>query len=293
MKKNILFYLLLLASSSLFAQASYIREDFNTICISSGLIPMPWFAYNPVGGTDPDGKWSCAPAEGRASTNGVSCTGYFDGSFHLDTSYLITGRLNFSSIHNPIKLRFDSKTTRITMGGRLYVYTTTDSMLWSGSARLTDISMGMMPVISTADSADWVTHTIDMSNYKDSSDFYLAFMYTSPVTWGSIWYLDNINTDTSVVTGLNTIYSNPSATSITLQANYTACQINATYFTPNAGNYNIGLTDLTGRLLHTDVVMTTEGKGRLTINATNLKAGMYLLRMYNESGNAVTKIVVQ
>jgi hypothetical protein len=41
------------------------------------------------------------------------------------------------------------------------------------------------------------------------------------------------------------------------------------------------------------MVTAAEGKATLTLNATNLKPGIYLLRMYNETGNAVTKVVVQ
>ncbi len=291
MKKLISFYLLLLTSSTIWAQSKRINENFNTICVSSTSGIYPWMTYNPLPATIPNGQWKCAPGEGRDGTNGIACTGYYSSAFHLDTSYLLSGLLNFSSIVNPVRLRFDSKTTKITQGGKLLIFTTTDSLL-GGGARLSDITPSLLPVISSADSSDWVTHTIDMSNYKDSASFYIAFMYTSPETSGSIWYLDNIITDTSDLTN---VPGNPAIggkSAFTVNGNYTNNGLHVSYNMANAGMYKLTLTDLSGRELYADFVRSNEGAGALNINNINLNAGMYLLKMNNETSGAVVKIIV-
>ncbi len=291
MKKLILFYLIVLGSTKMWAQSKYINDNFNTVCISSSSGIYPWVAYNPLPATIPDGMWKCAPTEGRGGSNGISCSGYYSSAFHIDTSYLISPLLNFSTITNPVRLRFDSKTTRITQGGKLSVYTSSDSVV-GGGARLTDITTSLLPVISSADSSDWVTHTIDMSNYKDSTSFYIAFMYTSPATSGSIWYLDNIRTDTSDITNVAGSPAMNAKNMFTVNANYADNNVIINYNKANSGRYKLSLTDLSGREMYTAIVSANDDAGTLTINNLNLNSGMYLLKMNNETSGAVAKIIV-
>ena len=171
MKKTLL--LLYFISAGLFAYAQpdfdTLNENFNT-CDVVNHAPPYWVTYNPITATDPQGKWACTATNGRYGTPGIECTGYYDGVFHLDTSYLITPNIVSLYTHFPgtgsLYLHFDTKTTYFTLGSRLAVLATTDTPNYL----LGLFSRTVFPAFGTGDTVNWVTHEVDITPYKDSAN---------------------------------------------------------------------------------------------------------------------------
>ena len=170
---------------------SSLNQNFNVDCSVSGNFPSGWLHYNPVAGTEPAGVWSCDPANGRKTitgtpTPGMTCTGVWGGAYNVDTSYLISPRLwLYGQPH--VYLYFDTKADSLTLGGKLSIMYTTDT-LTVPTFVYTDTTSGIIPAFGAADSLGWVTHELDISRLAGTAavPFYLAFRYVSSTTWGSM-----------------------------------------------------------------------------------------------------------
>lgn len=289
MKKSLFACLLLLPCYNSFGQVTTLSQDFNIPCTSFTGLPSGWAIYNPVMGTFPDGAWHCGPTNGRENTPGILCTGYYNGSFHLDTSYLITPQLNLSSYSgSKLFLRFDTKTTNIRQGGKL-------SLLVSTSPSATfntyvDLSMGITPIFSNSDSSDWVTHEADMSGFTSAGNMYIAFRYTSPENSGNIWFLDNINLSVSSV---NVPTSSNGVFPLTLIGDATRTQIKISCAIPAEGQYQLTICDMMGRRVHQQSLINQKGDNTITIADLHLEPGMHFLQLTDGINNAVAKAMIQ
>src|SRR4051812_20398288 len=113
MKKPLLFALIIVFFNSSYAQSvNYLSQDFNGACASATGFPSNWMLVTPPSiAFDALGQWRCGPSSGRGSSSGILCSGYYAGSNHLDTSYLLTPLLNLSSFAPGLAyLNFDTKT---------------------------------------------------------------------------------------------------------------------------------------------------------------------------------------
>src|SRR6185295_16196005 len=120
---------------------------------------------------------------------GMQCTGTYSGVYHLDTSYLLRPVLAVQTLYHGMHLYlwFDTRKEDIVIGGKL-------ALAFNGDTTLNRpfINLTITPALSNADSANWVTHQIDLTNYVDTPMFYVAFRYTSGTTSGTAWYIDNV-----------------------------------------------------------------------------------------------------
>ena len=121
MKKIVLLSSIILGTLNSLAQTAVdtLREAFTTSDCPAGSHSLTdWLVVNPISGTSPAGAWTCTATDGRYGTPGMECTGYYGGSYNLDTSYLITPLLDLSSYQRAF-LHFDSKTDLWASGSRL------------------------------------------------------------------------------------------------------------------------------------------------------------------------------
>ena len=70
-------------------------------------------------------------------------------------------------------------------------------------------------------------------------------------------------------------------------------KINFGYNAQEIGNYNLKLTDLSGRVVYATDVNANIGTNTLSINGKDFAPGMYIATMSNGLSKAVTKVVVQ
>lgn len=287
MKKLISGFLLLFSGVATHAQppVTSLHQNFDVACAATIGFPysLPgWSCYTPVGGTAPQGGWSCSATDGRSGTPGIECTNYWSSVYHLDTSFVVTPLLDLSS-YAQVFFTFDSKAS-IIHEGHLSVVVDTDSTMHS----FVVLDPLVLPVIGTPDSSNWVTHQINLTPFK-STPFYLAFRFTAPTTTGIIWYLDNINTSS---TALSLPNMNATTGSITIVGASTPDKIDISFNSQPSGVYHLSLYDLLGREVYKDDVMG-QGIQTYTIRDQHLASGMYILRMGNNSSLSSAKVLVQ
>ena len=294
MKKITLLTIMTISFLSAGAQISSLNEDFDVAC-ATALFPSSdgWMVINPVPGTNPPGAWNCTSTNGRPNTlgsptPGVQCTGTYSSAYHLDTSFFVTPLLNVSSYTGHVYLRFDTKKDNIVLGGKLSVMTH-DSAL---SSPYYDLGIGglVTPPFGDADSLNWVTHQADITNYKDSGSFYLAFRYTSATTYGTAWYLDNIKL-TTIPLSVGRISKD--ILPLTVTGNSTYSQITLSYTIGTAGKYHIAIYDMVGRRVYDEQVVANSGTASYVIKGLDLHPGMYCIKIGNENTYGTTKLMIQ
>lgn len=291
-KDIILVVLFLFVSIQTFAQVTSVNENFNTTCSAGHVFPSPtqWTheLHNAAAG-DSLG-WQCT-VNGRGSTPGMSCSGFYANVNHVDTALLIVPPLNVSGYSGNVYLQFDTKTTNFYFGAKLQLLESqTDSTLTNG-ALYSNITSALMPAFSIADSTDWVTHQVDITAYKSFPVTYFAFRYVdSIISVGSIWYLDNV---TTTVFPLNVQKVNKTVLPLAVIGNGTSDAIKLSCNTANGGNYELAVYDMLGREATRRTINITSGNSFFTVRDLNLQPGMYIIKMGNNDVYGYAKTIVE
>ncbi len=273
---------------------SNISENFDVACVGSPFFASGWFYYNPIPSTDPPGAWHCTATDGNHATPGMLCTGYYGGKDHLDTSYLITPKIDISKVSGDVYFRFDSKATLAGPNeAKLNVLHTeadppyTNSTVFDTSFVTTHIA----PVFSDPDESDWTTNEVKVSPLKVSAPFHLVFMYTSTVSSAKEWYLDNVNlTTVSVLDVRNGIKHQLPLTIVgTSSPNHIqlACDV------ATAGSHRLIIYDMEGRVVYTENLYLHAGTNNYTISGTDLRSGLYCIKLNNEKNYGTAKVLIQ
>jgi len=295
MKNIYLAFMVLLTANVARAQVTSLDENFDESCPTFTAFPATWFVYNTIPVTTASGAWKCAPLNGRNGTPGMDCTGYFNGIFNIDTSYLISPQLDLSGyLGQHIYLHFDSRTSQLDAGGKLAVIasnTTNTSGVAGPETFLTyiDLSADISPDFGSNDSSGWVTHEVDLTGFETAGDFFIAFRYTSTDTSGSIWFLDNIITST---TGLQVPLIANDRLPLTVLGASSSTQITIGYNVPQTGNYCLSIFDMQGRELCKENLNAVTGIAVYTISDLNLNPGMYLVKMGNGMTDGTTRVII-
>lgn len=292
-----LFILLSLATQG---QVTSLSNDFDASCGISTGFPTGWQRYDPIlPGTYPEGTWRCAPDGGRGNgtavtTNGLTCTGVWGGSYHLDTSYLITPRLDLTGYYPRAYLYFDTKVDSIAIiaGGKLSVLYTIDTSTIPSNFVYVDSTNNVRPSLNTPGFSGWTTRVTSLSHfvYPGAAPFFISFRYTSPSTAGSQWFLDNV-----YISGDQLSVSDPDRTilPVTVVGNSTTSHVALSLRPAAAGTYKLGIYDLTGRELYIENVWLEARHVMHNIDNVHLVPGMYFVKIGNGSGFGSTKFVVQ
>ena len=74
--------------------------------------------------------------------------------------------------------------------------------------------------------------------------------------------------------------------------NATSTNINLNCTTSEAGNYNVILTDMTGRTVYNNVSNLEAGNQSISLNNLNLAKGMYIARISNSRTTGIAKVMV-
>jgi len=293
MRKIILSLSFIIYTLTANAQLTALVEDFNTSCASATGFPLDWLNSNSVAGTNPNGAWHCAPGNGRWGTPGMQCSGVWGSpsQYYLDTAYLVSPSLNLTGYSGNIFLEFDTKTSRIDLGARLFFMAgTVDTLFGISSLDTFNLTRSLSPVFTSGDSSGWVTHEVDLTPYKNIAPLYVAFMYTSTTTTGGIWYLDNIHTTIYPVQVPHIIKDELPLTVVGIS---TSSQITLSYKAANTGVYHIAIYDILGHIAHEEDVNATQDNTTYIITGLNLHSGMYLIKMGNGLVYNTAKTIVQ
>lgn len=297
MKKIFLFLYIALPVLHCFGQQTSLSENFNAGCPAGAGGPAGWNVYNIVPGTS-EGSWKCYPSAGRAGTPGITCSGLFGDPliYHLDTSILVSPKLDFSNYPGSIYINFDSKTTNFSMGSKIGIYVSQDSTMGADASISSPIygieeADAMSPVFGSGDETDWVTHHANLTSFKHVVPLYVGFRYVSAAGInGSRWFLDNINSTTTPYTAVSDI--NGSVESLSFTGASEGGKLTLSCFAPVKGNYTLSVYDLAGRVVHTQQLLLQTGHSFQTVQGHNLANGLYILKMANESSFSTTKVYI-
>jgi Secretion system C-terminal sorting domain len=293
MKRLFLAVVFLLAGSCSFAVNS-INENFNTVVCPSPTrtYPSSWVAFlsnSSLGNVD-SLSWLCTNNNGRNSTGGVFCTGYFANTYHFDTAYLISPELNLIGTTDSIFLNFDTKTNFFYSGSRLDVLVTPDSFTVNpGSPFLSALPS---PIIGPGDSTNWVTHQISLYPYRFYQHLHIAFRYISNDSYGSIWYLDNIQTTSVKLLGVKNITDEDNG-GLIVKGDAGANHIKLSYSAAATGMQQVQIMDMIGRVVYETRISMERGDNDFTLRNMNLNNGMYIIKISNGLQQAFTKVMVQ
>jgi hypothetical protein len=276
---------------------SVLNQNFDVACVAPNVYPGGWLIINPVLGTFPDGAWHCTTTSGETGTAGVTpgvmCSGYWNGAYHLDTSFLITPLMSIGQ--NPGKtvyLQFDSKSTAAVPGGKLSLDVIHDTAVNTRPVEYSDITDGVAPVIDNIASADWISHEVDITSLKSDGNFYLAFRYTSTDTSGNVWLLDNVRTSPHSIKEQAVSIAN-AALPLTVIGLSTPSRIRLSFSAPDAGVYNAAVYDITGRQLFNENFQCRRGEYTHDIKNLDIAPGMYFVRVHNERVYGTAKVSIQ
>lgn len=291
--KNIARYLLIVLGLEpvLTAQGQLvhsINQNFDVACVLNSNFPSGWMRYNPIAATFPKGAWSCHPDNGKNATPGLQCSGYYDNTFNVDTAYLISPMLNISEyVGKNFFLQFDSKTSNAPDGSKLSIFTSNDDIFTADDPT---VDTGIAPVIGTPNDTIWVTRQVDLTSYITNTNFFVGFRYISSAGYGSTWFIDNVKT-TTVRLGVADISKD--MLPLTVIGQPASDHITLSYSVADAGQYDLKLYDLMGRIIHSETVYAAKGQSRHTINGLNLSAGIYCVKIGNSTGYGVARAIVQ
>ena len=293
MKKISLLCLTVLFALAAHAQAvTYLSENFNTSCVTTGdHYPAGWSFYNKIPTTvGTPGQWGCGPTDGKGGQPCMECTGYYSTTYNIDTAFLLTPLLDIGGYTGNVYLNFDTKVSYLYTGIEFSVFASADSTSFDTTlSHLQDFTDSVRPFFGVPDSSDWVTHQLNITSLKGTL-FYICFRYASPTGYGSIWYLDNINTTTTPLGVKNTANEK---LPLTIVGNPTSGNISFSCSIGTADVYDIALYDITGRCISNEKANFSSGTTTHHISNLNLAAGMYFLKVGNEKTYGATKLVVQ
>ena len=284
------------------AQLSSLSENFNSSCPAAGK-PYSWDVYNPINSTIPHGQWQCAASYGRSGTTGISCTGLYGPAplpltYHIDTSFLISPELDLHGYTGNIYVNFDTKTTNFNLGAKFEIFVSGDSTMgYDTSSSVTDTvynrTSATLPIFSINDQTDWVTHQVDITAYKHIVPLHIGFRYTSASgSVGSRWYLDNIETTTTPL-GIDVIYPSSDKHSLQVKGSVNSGTLTLTMDVLTSGNYDISVFDMTGRTIYRQQVSLQAGQSVKSFSGFNISAGLYLVKMGNETSFGTAKVYAQ
>jgi hypothetical protein len=283
MRKLALFLLLNASYFAANAQLTAVNENFDSNCPDGNHHPTGWVDFNPIASTIPKGQWTCT-SNGREGTPGIQCTGYWDGAFHLDTALLISPKINLTGYTGNVFMRFDSKTTKVHLGGKLSILATTDS-----TEDALDMEEYLFPVFNESDSNDWITHQINLTSYTSFGDFRIIFMYTSTDTKGSVWSLDNVYTTTIP---LNVADPQTKIFKMSASGSVSSGTIAINYYPQKMEPHELLICDVLGKVVHRQILQPKSRVETYTINGLHLSEGLYLVKMWNGKGFSTEKVVV-
>jgi hypothetical protein len=180
-------------------------------------------------------------------------------------------------LHFWSKTRFSGPTTKQLYVSSNYVNGDPNAATWT-----------LLPV-SVGSDTNWVANNnTSLAAYK-SAPFVVAFKYISIVAATSNaeeWTVDDINITNGSVAINNTSLINAD---VYLAGNVANNNLQLIMNTSEAGDYNVAILDITGKVLSTKKINTFSGRNALNIELPSMASGMYLVQISNTNGKAVLK----
>ena len=140
----------------------------------------------------------------------------------------------------------------------------------------------------------WATFSIPLTylsgSFPDSAIIVLSASGATPVN-NSYLYVDNLNFTGTVPSGVVTIKNQNS--NVSISPNPTSGVATITYNTKTANNINVSVVDIFGKNVASFSKPTNAGANKFEINLSGFAKGIYSVRIQDENGIQVNKLVVE
>lgn len=136
---------------------------------------------------------------------------------------------------------------------------------------------------------EWRTDSIDLTPYMTSTEVTIAFKGTSD--YGNNLYIDDVRTEYEYAVGVAAVEA--PTTSFELFPNPVKNTLNVNFSVANATDLNISIKNALGQTVQQVANQSFLGENTLTVNTSNLTAGVYFINAVNENSVITKRFVVK
>ncbi len=232
--------------------------------------------------------WKLATNAGSGSTRSAK-NNFFD--YDAANTLLMTPKIDLSTMSGNTVLTFDHAYAFYNAGYQdsMRVEVTGDcGATWTTVFHDGYEGLATSPAVTTAftpTAAQWASHSIDLSNFNGSADFFVRFVGESG--YGNNLYLDNVNVSTA--TSVKTL----ELSTFTLSPNPTSDIAEVRFGLASAQEIQLMVYNALGSLVQTsDLGTLTSGQHSVSLDATRLNSGSYRVVLQSKEGIAQTQWIV-
>jgi hypothetical protein len=265
--------------------AAPLAQDFT----SSVFPPANWAVNN----TDGLYTWSRATNAGGFSTGGESAKMDFFNSPSGQIDEIFLEALDLTTSNTAATMTFDVAYAQYsTQNDKLQVMVSTNcgtswvALYTKQGSTLMTASPTTSAFIPT--STQWRTETVNLTSYLNKPNLLVKLRATS--NYGNNLYIDNINIETSMATGVNEVSS--IANSLNVYPNPFTNEATVEFALAESDIVNITMHNVLGETVSSTVYgsMNT-GEHSIKLDGSNLDAGIYFITL-NAGQNKITKKVI-
>ena len=252
------------------ASLTALNETFDNSCVPDG-----WMKYSATGNQE----WYCVGTTNKAMT----INGFANSTNNVNEDWLISPAITFPTNTSTAQLIFRSKSDFI--GDNYSVWVSNNYSNGNpSSATWTDLGI----VHNTTDSGVYVTKLANLPSASISSAVRIAFKYSATASSGKRVALDSVVTNTT--TNIQMLTSNTDDLHVVGIAQQT--QVQVLFNAPAENEYHVYIMDMMGRTVYNKETYCNLGANKFLIN-TDLKNGVYIIRVNNNNYQAHSKFIIE
>ena len=252
------------------ASLTALNETFDNSCVPDG-----WMKYSATGNQE----WYCVGTTNKAMT----INGFANSTNNVNEDWLISPAITFPTNTSTAQLIFRSKSDFI--GDNYSVWVSNNYSNGNpSSATWTDLGI----VHNTTDSGVYVTKLANLPSASIASAVRIAFKYSATASSGKRVALDSVVTNTT--TNIQMLTSNTDDLHVVGIAQQT--QVQVLFNAPAENEYHVYIMDMMGRTVYNKETYCNLGANKFLIN-TDLKNGVYIIRVNNNNYQAHSKFIIE
>lgn len=252
-----------------------------------------WVVSNPSGN-----GWNITTSAAHSGLKSAKLTNLGQNAGNIDE--LISSAIDLSSVTSTdgatLSFRYAYKKASAASTDILRVYFTANcGDTWAVRKTLSATSMSGSSFQAsswTPTPSDWTTvHMTNVTSLYWNENFRYKFEFTS--NGGNNMYLDDINiysgapSDNLIVAGID----ETAFTAVNLYPNPADEELNVSFQTTNNEKMTIVLTDLTGKIIQTNIIQANEGENLVMLNTSDFAKGVYFVNLISGTSRTTLQFV--
>jgi len=252
-----------------------------------------WIVNNPSGN-----GWTISTSAAHTGAKSAKLTNLGQSAGNIDE--LISSAIDLSSVTSTegatLSFRYAYKKASSASTDVLRIYFTSncgDTWAVRKTLSATTMSGSSFQVSSwTPTTSDWTTvHMTNVTSNYWNENFRYKFEFTS--NGGNNIYLDDINiysgapSDNLIVAGID----ETAFTAVNLYPNPADEELNVSFQAINNEKMTIVLTDLTGKIIQTNIIQANEGENLVMLNTSDFAKGVYFVNLISGTSRTTLQFV--